>query len=101
MLIMHVRAAIKPESRQAFLDMARDVVENTRSEPGCLSYACCEDIAEPNAFIFYEEWRAKEDIEAHFAQPYTQALLAAAGQWVTVPPAMTLHEVATSTPMPA
>ena len=45
---------------------------------GSLGYSCYEDIAERNVFIFYEEWRAKEDIDAHLAQPYTQALLAAA-----------------------
>ena len=99
MLIVQVRATIKPESREAFLAMAREVIAKTRQEPGSISYSCYENIAEPNVFIFYEEWRTKADIDAHLAQPYTQALLAAAAQWVTAPPAMTLHEVATSTPM--
>jgi quinol monooxygenase YgiN len=99
MLIIHVRAIIKPESREDFLAAACDVIAQTRREPGSLGYSCYEDIAERNVFIFYEEWRAKEDIDAHLAQPYTQALLAAAAQWVTAPPAMTLHDVANSTPL--
>ena len=62
MLIIHVRAIIKPESREAFLAAARDVIAQTRREPGSLGYSCYEDIAERNVFIFYEEWRAKEDL---------------------------------------
>ena len=99
MLIIHVRAIIKPESREAFLAVARDVIAQTRREPGSLSYSCYEDIAEPNVFIFYEEWRMQADIDAHLAQPYTQALLAAAAQWVAAPPVVMLHDVANSSPL--
>jgi quinol monooxygenase YgiN len=99
MLIIHVRAVIKPESREAFLATARDVIAQTRREPGSLCYSCYEDIAEPNVFIFYEEWRTQADIDAHLAQPYTQTLLAAAAQWVTTPPVMKLHDVANSRPL--
>ena len=99
MLIIHVRTVIKPESREAFLAAAREVIAQTRREPGSLSYSCYEDIAEPNVFIFYEEWRAQADIDAHLAQPYTQGLLAAAAQWVMVTPTMTLHDVANSSPL--
>ena len=59
MLIIHVLAIIKPESREAFLAAARDVIAQTRREPGSLGYSCYEDITERNVFIFYEEWRAK------------------------------------------
>ena len=99
MLIIHVRAVIKPESRETFLAAAREVIAQTRREPGSLSYSCYEDIAEPNVFIFYEEWRTQADIDAHLAQPYTQALLTAATQWVVTPPAIMLHEVANSRPL--
>ena len=99
MLIIHVRVVIKPESRVAFLAAARDVIAQTRREPGVLSYSCYEDVAEPNTFIFYEEWRTKADIDAHLAQPYTRAFLAAAAQWVAAPPALMLHDVANSRPL--
>jgi quinol monooxygenase YgiN len=99
MLIIHVRAIIKPESREAFLTAARDVIAQTREEPGSLSYSCYEDISEPNVFVFYEEWRAQADIDAHLAKPYTQALLAAAADWVSAPPIMMVHEVANSRPL--
>jgi len=99
MLIVHVQAVIKPESRAAFLAAARDVIAQTRQEPGSLGYSCYEDIAEPNVFIFYEEWRTQADLDAHLAQPYTQALLAAAAQWLATPPAIMLHEVANSRPL--
>ena len=96
MLIIHVRAVIKPESREAFLAAARQVIAQTRQEPGSLSYSCYEDLAELNVFIFYEEWRTQADIDAHLAKPYTQAFLAAAGQWVAAPPVLMLHDVANS-----
>jgi quinol monooxygenase YgiN len=33
MLIIHVRAVIKPESREAFLAAAREVIAQTRAKP--------------------------------------------------------------------
>ena len=96
MLIVHVRAAIKPDCRHAFLAAARSVIAQTPREPGALSYSCYEDIGEPNLFIFHEEWRTAEDLEAHLAQPYTQALLADAAGWVAAPPVLTRHEVSAS-----
>ena len=88
MLIVHVRAMIKPESREAFLAAVREVITRTRREPGALSYSCYEDVLEPNLFIFHEEWRSERDLDDHLAQPYTQALLADAGQWVAAAPVL-------------
>ena len=56
-------------------------------------------MAEPNSFITYEEWRTKDAIDAHFAKPYVQGLLAAVPPWVAAAPVMTMHEVAISTRM--
>jgi len=77
----------------------REVIAQTRREPGALSYSCYEDVAEPHLFIFHKDWRTQEDLDTHLAQPYTRALLAGAAQWVAAPPVGTRHRVTVSAPL--
>lgn len=52
----------------------------THEEEGCLLYALHRDAADPHHFVLVERWRSQDDLDAHFAQPHTLALLDFAGQ---------------------
>jgi quinol monooxygenase YgiN len=43
----------------------RKVVGPSRAEPGMLMYQPHRDPENPNVFFFYEQYRAKEDYDAH------------------------------------
>ncbi|MFE6685094.1 putative quinol monooxygenase [Streptomyces sp. NPDC057743] len=60
----------KPERAADLRRLLLSFVEPTRQEPGCLEYHFHEDQAEPGAFVFYEAWRSKEDLDAHLALPH-------------------------------
>ncbi len=52
----------------------------THEEEGCLLYALHRDAADPQHFVLVERWRSQEDVDAHFATPHVQALLAFAAE---------------------
>ncbi len=54
-------------------------IEETVKEEGCVRYSLNRDKANPDAFVHIEVWRSQEDLDAHFQQPYLQALLGGMG----------------------
>ena len=93
MIIVHARARIKPESRDAFLRAVGTVVARTRTEKGCIDYGGYEDATVPNEFIFFECWESQAAIDTHFAMPHTTAFLQLARTVVTEPPSIMAYKV--------
>lgn len=56
--------------------MLGGVAEQTHREEGCLSYALHRGLDEPNVLVLVERWRSRDDLDAHFAQPYVAELMA-------------------------
>lgn len=50
--------------------LMRQVVEATRTEPGCQAYSYAEDVAEPGLFRVTELWDNREALAAHFETPH-------------------------------
>ena len=61
---------VKPEYRTKLIEMSKTLLEPSRSEDGCLSYSFYEDQAEANRFLFFERWRDRASIDAHFQENY-------------------------------
>jgi quinol monooxygenase YgiN len=57
----------------------REVVRETHAEEGCINYALHRGLDEPGRFLLLERWRSREDLDAHFQQPYVARLAATAG----------------------
>ena len=64
--------------RQALLDL----VPLTRDEAGCVDYHLHECLGKEGLFIFYENWKTKEDWEKHLQMPYMQAILGRAADLI-------------------
>lgn len=59
------------EGAQATLiAMAKDLLPLSRSEAGCIRYDFFQDPIDPQRFLFFELWRTREDLRAHFEKPY-------------------------------
>ena len=41
------------------------VVDATRKEEGSISYELHQDVANPKTYVFIEEWKSQEAIDAH------------------------------------
>ena len=60
----------RPERRQELLEILSGFVAPTRREEGCVEYHLHVSDADPNLFMFYENWRSREDLDRHLAMPH-------------------------------
>ena len=79
MLIVAGVIEIDPANREKAVGVATRMMEETRREPGCVSYVFSADLASPGTFRLFEEWRSQADLDAHFATPHMATFQAAMG----------------------
>ena len=68
------------------------LVNPTRSEPGCINYDLHQAHDDKSLFIFYENWKSKEDLDKHLGMPYLKAFLEKAESLLAKPIEVTLLE---------
>ncbi|PHP68999.1 antibiotic biosynthesis monooxygenase [Zhengella mangrovi] len=73
--MIHVIATItlKPGALDAFRDAAMHCIEGTRAEPGCVVYDLNASVTNSNRVVFVEQWKSRDDLEAHFTRPHMKA----------------------------
>tara|TARA_R110002051_G_scaffold45702_1_gene92169 strand:+ start:42063 stop:42365 length:303 start_codon:yes stop_codon:yes gene_type:complete len=64
----------KPETREELHALLSAQVEPTRKEDGCINYDFHVDADDPCVFVFYENWRSQQDLDAHMGMPHLAAL---------------------------
>jgi quinol monooxygenase YgiN len=47
-------------------ELMRATQEQTRREPGCISYTFAETLDDPGHFVVVQEWRDREALEEHY-----------------------------------
>jgi quinol monooxygenase YgiN len=65
MIVVSGWMRIGAQSRQAFREVCRDLVEETLREPGCAAYSFAESVTEPGRFEIFEEFADEAALEAH------------------------------------
>lgn len=95
MIVQLVRASIKPEQRDHWLEVIARNATETRAEKGCQGYQIAEDIEAPNTFVIIEQWANMEAVYGHFRKEFEQ-LMAALGDVFAAPPQAWIHEVAST-----
>ena len=58
------RLHAKPEKRDELL-VLYGFVDQSRKEPGCVDYHLHVSDADPNVFMFYENWRTAKELREH------------------------------------
>ena len=65
MYVVAVTVFVKPEFTAAFVEAVLDNARNTRKEPGNVRFDVLRAEEDPNRFLLYEVYRAKEDFAKH------------------------------------
>jgi len=65
----------KPDTREELHELLAKQVVPTRDEEGCINYDFHVDATDPCRFVFYENWRTQEDLDAHLEMPHLRPLL--------------------------
>jgi len=75
----------KPETREELRSILAAQVEPTRAEAGCINYDFHVDAEDPCAFVFYENWRTKADLDEHLKMPHLKPLFERQDQLLAQP----------------
>ena len=72
--VLVVRMKTSEGNAQRAVEVARELAEASRSEPGCRAYVPCVDTEDPGSLLFFEEYDDKAAFEAHGATEHFQRL---------------------------
>lgn len=80
MLIIEGWLQFAPGEIDKFSEAAKQMVEATRQEEGCLHYAFARDMNDPDIIRISERWVDDAALEAHFQSPHMAAFGAGLAQ---------------------
>lgn len=69
------------------------LIAPTRAEAGCINYDLHQSPEDPSAFMLYENWVSKKDLDEHLAMPYLQDFLAKADDLLAEPVGIALWQM--------
>lgn len=70
MLLILATATLGEGALEAGREAMRTMIEASRAEAGCISYAYALDVLDPNVMHITEKWRDEEAVAFHFATPH-------------------------------
>jgi quinol monooxygenase YgiN len=79
MIVIAGNVSLDPAQREKAVAAASEMMRDTRTEPGCISYTFSADLEVPGRFLIFEEWESDEALRAHFAAPHMARFQKAAG----------------------
>ena len=79
----------KPERGAELLEQLVALERVSRTDPGCIAYRVFRDEDRADRFVLVEEWSDQGVLEAHNAQPHVRQFVAAVGDLLIEPFAVT------------
>ena len=70
MIVISGTMSLDPAKRDQAIAAARTLMEATRKEPGCVTYAFSEDLEDAGTFRIFEQWNSQEDLDTHVRAPH-------------------------------
>jgi len=74
-LTLIARLTAKPETSEDLGNGLKALIAPTLEEEGAIGYVLHRDNDNANVWVLYETWRSRADLDAHFEQPYTKAMM--------------------------
>ncbi len=65
MLYVMAQNFVEAENKEAYLKLAKEMVDETRKEDGCHEFTLTTSQADPTEFIFFEIWESRAHLEVH------------------------------------
>ena len=79
MIVIAGHVALDPGKREPAIAAAREMMAETRKEPGCKAYVFSAEFDDPGAFRIFEEWESEDALKLHFQAPHMAKFRAAIG----------------------
>lgn len=95
MIAVALRLVAKEDKRDELLARVKEgLLGPTRAEPGCIKYRFYQDVENPNAFSFVEQWESWDAVYDHFRSEPVGRFLEVLESLIAEAPDMALYEVA-------
>jgi quinol monooxygenase YgiN len=65
MLTLTAKCKVKVDKCDDFLKLAKELVEETKKEEGCISYTLLQDVNDSGIITFLEQWKDEEALVFH------------------------------------
>jgi quinol monooxygenase YgiN len=75
----------KPGKEDELRNALLGLIEPTRRESGCVQYDLHESADQPGRFLFFENWRSKQDLDEHLNTPHLKDLGSRSGELLAEP----------------
>jgi quinol monooxygenase YgiN len=79
MIVIAGQVTLDPDQREQAEAAAREMMSETRKEPGCISYTFSSDLEAPGRYRIFEEWENDAALATHFASPHMARFQKAVG----------------------
>lgn len=94
-IVLMARLKVKPEAVDQIKAAALAIVEDSRSETGCINYDIHQAIDDETVFMWHETWANKAALDEHFAKPYFGEFFAKVEQAAAEQPQINLTKMIT------
>ena len=84
-MMIVAKLSVKPEKIKDFTAAAKEIIEKSNKEPGCLSYQLYQNPYDASKFVFVEEYKNQAAVDSHFATEHFKAFGPKIGDLVTGP----------------
>jgi quinol monooxygenase YgiN len=98
MIIVTGSVLVRDGAAEDAIALSLEHVRRSRLEPGCLSHAVHQDTENPQRLFFFEEWRDRDALSAHFALPASRAFAKSLGALGAEPPTLKIFEATQTGP---
>ena len=72
---------VKQENKSKFIETAKELIEKSRKEEGCISYSLYES-TDGKYLTFIEEWKDEKAIESHNNSPHFKSIVPKLGELI-------------------
>jgi quinol monooxygenase YgiN len=93
-MVIIAKLSVKPEKTKDFIVAAKEIIDKSNQESGCLSYQLYQDPYDHSKFVFVEEYKNQAAVDSHFTTEHFKAFGPKIGDMVTGPAEIKIITVA-------
>lgn len=82
---------LKPEATEQALELAKELVAETRKEDGCVQYDVAQSTETPTDVVVLEAWESKEALDVHSASAHFARIVPQLAEMCVVPPVVSSY----------
>lgn len=83
MIILNVFFKVKAEQRENFLDLLKNMTQDSKQDFGCQQYRLTQDIVDPLSFVLIEQWENEQALQQHRETPHMNVFSDKIGNYVS------------------